>query len=140
MQDHGKGCFWRVDPYYETKLLQTAFRKRRSRIFVNSNYEKNSLLLNDTNKSWSYHVPSDLMKYNLPSSVPIISATPHQISGSHDELCDEQRLQVIPTSFVSISSSADSPLSKLVTVHHIFNTLESKTSQLFFVVVITCTI
>ncbi|KAF7262558.1 hypothetical protein EG68_00174 [Paragonimus skrjabini miyazakii] len=29
--DHGKGCFWRIDPVFEQKLLTLAFRKRRSR-------------------------------------------------------------------------------------------------------------
>ncbi|KER24359.1 hypothetical protein T265_14440 [Opisthorchis viverrini] len=30
-EDHGKGCFWRIDPLFESKLLSMAFQKRRSR-------------------------------------------------------------------------------------------------------------
>ncbi|CAH8869053.1 unnamed protein product [Trichobilharzia szidati] len=30
-EDHGKGCFWKIDPAHEMKLLNIAYRKRRVR-------------------------------------------------------------------------------------------------------------
>ncbi|KAA3674673.1 forkhead box protein K [Paragonimus westermani] len=75
--DHGKGCFWRIDPIFEQKLLTLAFRKRRSR-------GCDSLFLSSSTVPTAIHLPyashpitdgsgiTTLLKLNpIPASINI---------------------------------------------------------------------
>ncbi|CAH8585155.1 unnamed protein product [Schistosoma turkestanicum] len=80
-EDHGKGCFWRIDPEHEAKLLNIAFRKRRVRacdttsFLSNNRYPLTSLPSNG--KFYNYIIAKSLI--NQSHNNPIIMST----SGVH---------------------------------------------------------
>ncbi|CAH8646535.1 unnamed protein product [Schistosoma curassoni] len=72
-EDHGKGCFWRIDPEHEAKLLNIAFRKRRIRacdtssFLINNRYPLTSLSSNG--KFYNYIIPKSLINQSHSSSI-----------------------------------------------------------------------
>ncbi|CAH8608383.1 unnamed protein product [Heterobilharzia americana] len=67
-EDHGKGCFWKIDPAYETKLLNIAYRKRRIRAcdtstsFVGQSSSARYPLSSISNgKLYNYYIPTSVM-------------------------------------------------------------------------------
>ncbi|CAH8665649.1 unnamed protein product [Schistosoma rodhaini] len=72
-EDHGKGCFWRIDPEHEAKLLNIAFRKRRIRACDTSSFLTNNRYpltsLSSNGKFYNYIIPKSLISQPQNSSI-----------------------------------------------------------------------
>ncbi|KAK4476124.1 hypothetical protein MN116_001343 [Schistosoma mekongi] len=94
-EDHGKGCFWRIDPEHEAKLLNIAFRKRRLRAYDTSSFLPNNRFsltsLSSNRKLYNYIIPKSLVSQSHNSSL-IMSTGMHlqksykRLNGSSDQL------------------------------------------------------
>ncbi|XP_018654320.1 hypothetical protein Smp_145650 [Schistosoma mansoni] len=70
-EDHGKGCFWRIDPEHEAKLLNIAFRKRRIRacdtsgIHLRKSYKRSNKSLDQLKTPYKLALSSSSLDVNI---------------------------------------------------------------------------
>ncbi|CAL8100155.1 unnamed protein product [Calicophoron daubneyi] len=102
--DHGKGCFWRIDPAYEAKLLNQAFRKRRVRTLDAMYVPSQNLSLSVPNNTFAYSLVATaspntclIQSSNAASSIPVSADDLEKSKPTHSIV----RLQLPPSSICS---------------------------------------
>ncbi|KAH8865125.1 Forkhead box protein K1 [Schistosoma japonicum] len=106
-EDHGKGCFWRIDPEHEAKLLNIAFRKRRLRACDTSSFLPNNRFpltsLSSNRKLYNYIIPKSLVSQSNNNS--LIMSTGMHLQNSYKRLNESSDQLKIPYKIALSSSS-----------------------------------
>ncbi|CAH8436061.1 unnamed protein product [Dicrocoelium dendriticum] len=110
--DHGKGCFWRIDSRFEAKLLPLAFRKRRSRgpcnVYLRPRNESSSICPSISVSSDHPTTNAVIQHHPFVSSTPIIAQYNTSLMISSPKVNCVTTANVMHTAKEATSASLDS--------------------------------